>query len=107
MRIVILVEGRTEKAFAPHLLKRLTGSNRNAPGNFPEAVNHDKSPAYWLAEVFRTGSKTASYVKTRDAGRILQGEDLSVAIDACPELKSFVDTIVKLCGPKRKSGQGK
>ena len=86
-------------------IKKLTGSNRSAPGNFPEAVNHGKSPAYWLAEVFRTGSRTASYVKTRDAGRILKGEDLSVAIDSCPELKAFVNTIVKLCGPKRKSGK--
>lgn len=67
-------------------------------------MNHEKSPAHCLAEVFRTGSKTAGYVKTRDAGRILRGEDLSVAIDACPELKAFVNTIVKLSGRKRKSG---
>jgi len=109
-----------EKRFYPHValhdfeawllpywekIKKLTGSNRSAPGNFPEAVNHGKSPAYWLAEVFRTGSRTASYVKTRDAGRILKGENLSVAIGSCPELKAFVDTILKLCGPKGKSGK--
>ena len=39
-------------------------------------------------------------VKARDAGRILAGEDLSVAIDKCPELKAFVDTIVTICRPK-------
>jgi hypothetical protein len=50
-----------------------------------------------LAEVFRTGPKTRSYVKARDAGRILAGEDLSLAIDKCPELKAFVDTILTLC----------
>jgi hypothetical protein len=78
-------------------IQKLTGSNRKAPGAFPESVNHNKSPAYWLAEVFRTGPKTQSYVKARDAGRILAGEDLSLAIDKCPELKAFVDTIVTLC----------
>ena len=75
-------------------IKRLTGSNRKAPGSSPEEINHDKSPAYHLKEAFRTGSKTESYVKTRDAGRILKDEDLSVAIHACPELKAFVDRII-------------
>ena len=36
----------------------------------------------------------------REAGRILKDEDLSVAINACPELKAFVETIVTLCSPK-------
>jgi hypothetical protein len=84
-------------------IKQLTGSNRNAPGLHPEEVNHANSPAYRLAEVFRIGSKTQSYVKTRDAGRILRGEDLSVAINACPELKAFVDRIIELGG---KTGRG-
>jgi Domain of unknown function (DUF4276) len=79
-------------------IKKLTGSNRRAPGPSPEAVNHAKSPAYWLAEVFRTGPRTQGYVKARDAGRILKDEDLSVAINACPELMAFVERIVSLCG---------
>jgi hypothetical protein len=78
-------------------IKKLSGSNRKAPGPDPEKVNHGNSPAYRLAEVFRTGSKNQRYVKARDAGRILTGEDLSVAINACPELKAFVDTITTLC----------
>jgi hypothetical protein len=102
-----------EKRFHPHValhdfeawllpywdrIKELTGSNRKAPGPSPEAVDHGKSPAYRLAEVFRTGPKTQGYVKTRDAGRILMGADLSVAINACPELKAFVETITRLSG---------
>ena len=79
-------------------IKKLTGSNHKSPGSSPEKVNHVDPPAYRLAEVFRTGSKTQSYVKTRDAGRILKGEDLSIAINACPELKAFVDTIIRLSG---------
>jgi hypothetical protein len=108
----------SEKRFYPHValhdfeawllpywekIKRLAGSNRKSPGPFPEKVNHDKSPAYVLAEVFRTGSKGIDYVKTRDAGRILKGEDLSLAIEACPELKAFVETIIELCDPKPKA----
>ncbi len=104
-----------EKRFYPHValhdseawllpywekIKKITGSNRKAPGRAPEKVDHGNSPAYRLAETFRTGSKTKSYVKARDAGRILKDEDLSVAIDACPELKAFVETIVTLCSPK-------
>jgi Domain of unknown function (DUF4276) len=78
-------------------IKKLTGSNRKAPDSSPEKVDHGNSPAYRLAEVFRTGSKTQGYVKTRDAGRILKDEDLSVAINAYPELKAFVDRIISLC----------
>ena len=78
-------------------IKKLTGSNRKTPGSSPEQVNHGNSPAYRLAEVFRTGSKTQDYVKARDAGRILKDEDLMVAINACPELKAFVNTILCLC----------
>ena len=81
-------------------IKKLTGSNHKAPRLSPEKVNHGKSPAYHLAEVFRTGSKTRSYVKARDAGRILKDEDLSVAVNACPELKAFVDTVISFCAAK-------
>jgi hypothetical protein len=63
-------------------------------------VNHGNSPAYRLKEVFRIGSKTDSYIKTRDAGRILKDQDLGVAITACPELRSFVNTIITLSGGK-------
>jgi hypothetical protein len=79
-------------------IKRLAGSNRAPFGPHPEQINHMNPPAHRLQEVFRTGSKKRSYVKTRDAGRILEGEDLMVAADACPELKAFLNTILSLCG---------
>jgi hypothetical protein len=106
-----------EKRFHPHValhdfeawllpywekIQRLTGSNRNAPGPFPEQINHGKSPACWLEDVFRTGSKTSNYIKTRDAGRILENEDLAVAIEACPELEKLVETITELSNPRKK-----
>ncbi|MCA8994274.1 MAG: DUF4276 family protein [Planctomycetaceae bacterium] len=78
-------------------IQKLTGSNKTVPGKNPETVNHGNPPAYRLADVYRTGSKTKSYKKTVDAGRILEGEDLTVAINACSELKSLVNTILSLC----------
>lgn len=105
-----------EKRFHPHValhdfeawllpywkkITTLTGSNHKAPRTSPEKVNHGNSPAYRLADEFRTGPKTRSYVKARDAGRILKDEDLLVSINACPEFKAFVNTILNLCDKKK------
>ncbi|MDY0169075.1 MAG: DUF4276 family protein [Thermoguttaceae bacterium] len=76
---------------------RLAGSNRAPFGPNPEQVDHLSPPAHRLQEVFRTGNRRRSYVKTRDAKRILLGEDLLIAANACPELKAFLNTIVTLC----------
>ena len=103
-----------EKRFYPHValydfeawllpywdkIQSLTGSNRKAPAENPETVNHHNPPAHRLAEIYRTGSKSKKkYIKTREAGRILKGEDFLVAINACSELKAFVNRILELCG---------
>jgi hypothetical protein len=57
----------------------------------------DVCPA-WIQEAFRTGNRKRAYIKTRDAGRILLNRDLTVAANACPELKSFLNTLLTLCG---------
>jgi hypothetical protein len=77
-------------------IQKLAGHNRNAPSVNPEAVNHDKPPASHIKEIFEAGKCRDSYVKPRDAGRILRENDLSIAINQCAELKAFVDTIVSL-----------
>lgn len=76
---------------------KLAGSNRNTPSPRPESVNHIRPPSVWIQEVFRTGTGKRSYVKTRDANKILSGKDLTVAANVCPELKSFLNTILTLC----------
>jgi hypothetical protein len=81
-------------------VKELSGSNRNAPGKHPEKVNHQKSPAKWLDEIFRSGTKHKYYVKPIHAARILRGQDLMVSANVCPELKLFLNTILKLSGGK-------
>ena len=79
-------------------IQLIAGSHRASPGTHPETVNHGKPPAHRLKEAFITGSKGRSYVKPRDAARILRGQDLSVAARACPELKAFLNTLLVICG---------
>ena len=78
-------------------IRKLTGSNKTKPGNEPEKVNHGNPPSKRIGEAYQTGKKKP-YQKVLDAPRILAEQDLNVAIEACPELKSFVNTILKLCG---------
>lgn len=80
--------------FWPTILQ-LAKHNAKPPGR-PEAVNHTRPPSHRIREVFRLG-KRRDYVKTRDAKKILEGKDLSIAAEACPELKAFINTILTLC----------
>lgn len=79
-------------------IQKLTGSDRKSPGDDPEQVNLNNPPAFRIADVYRTGPKSKAYVKPRDAGRILRNENLTVAVNACSELKAFVNRILALCG---------
>ena len=78
-------------------IQRLSGSNRASPGAQPEHINHQNPPSHRIQEAFRTG-KGGSYVKARDALSILKGKDLLVSANACPELKSFLNTLLELAG---------
>jgi len=79
-------------------IQRLARHNRNAPFGNPERINHDNPPAYRIKEIFEAGDCRDSYVKPRDAGRILRENDLSVAVGQCAELKAFVNTILDVSG---------
>lgn len=79
-------------------IQKLAGHNKTAPGYYPETVNHQHPPSHHIKDIFRMGSRHKDYIKPRDASRILRDNDLSVAIDMCPELKAFVNTILSLCG---------
>lgn len=79
-------------------IQKLAGHNKNVPAGNPETVNHNNPPAYRIKEIFEIGTCRDSYVKPRDAGHILSKNDLSVAVDACPELKALVNTIISVCG---------
>ena len=79
-------------------IQKLADSNKSSPGVHPEQVNHNKPPAEHIRDLFRTGTKGKRYIKPRDGSRILRDNDLLVTADACPELKAFLNTILRLCG---------
>lgn len=79
-------------------IQKLAGHNTAAPAGNPETVNHNNPPARRIKAIFRIGTCRDSYVKPREAGRILRDNDLSIAIKACPELKALINTIIHVCG---------
>lgn len=78
-------------------IQHLAGHNQAAPAGNPETVNHGAPPAHRIKALFEAGQCRDSYVKPRDAGRILKDNDLSIAINRCGELKALVNTIITLC----------
>lgn len=78
-------------------IQRLAQHNRTAPAGPPESVNHNHPPSFHIKAIFRTGDGPRHYTKTRDAARILRENDLSVAAAACPGLRAFLNTILRLC----------
>jgi hypothetical protein len=102
-----------EKRFYPHAaqydfeawllpywddIKRLSGSNRNAPSENPESVNHLSPPAHRIAEVLSTGTKKTYYNKPIHAGKILDGKDLTIAAAKCRELRELLNTLATIGG---------
>jgi Domain of unknown function (DUF4276) len=75
-------------------IRKITRSNKRQPGSKPEIFNHGKSLADQLKVVFETGK----YKITTADGGILKDQDLTPAINAYPELKAFINTIVRLAG---------
>lgn len=78
-------------------IQELAKHNRSAPSGSPETVNHNKPPAYHIKEIFRIGKVKSDYNKPIHGAKILRKNDLMVAIQACPELKAFVNRIISLC----------
>jgi hypothetical protein len=77
-------------------IQEMAGHNKNVPSGSPEDVNHDKSPAYHITEIFRLGKKR-DYSKIRDADIILKKNGLGAAVNQCPELKLLINTILTHC----------
>jgi hypothetical protein len=82
-------------------IQKLAKHNRSAPSGLPETVNHQKPPSYWIKEIFSTGQCRRDYNKVIDGVAILKNNDLMIAIQACPELKAFVNRIISLCDEER------
>lgn len=82
-------------------IQRIAGHNRRAPAGPPEGINHNRPPSFHIKELFANGTCRSHYSKTRDANRILRGNDLALAVAQCPELKAFLNTIISLSGGAR------
>lgn len=78
-------------------IQKLAKHNKSAPSGKPEQINHNKPPSRHIKEIFELGKCWDSYVKPRDAKRILEGKNLRDAALVCPELKAFLNTILELC----------
>jgi hypothetical protein len=76
---------------------KLSGHQGAPPTGPPEKVNHDRPPSWYIKEAYRRGGKR-TYVKPRDAAKILEGCDLSTAADRCSELKQLINTFLRLGG---------
>jgi len=82
-------------------IQRLAKHNRSAPRGLPETVNHQKPPSYCIREIFSSGTRGKDYNKVIDGVAILKNNDLMIAIQACPELKAFVNRIISLCDEEK------
>lgn len=82
-------------------IQSLAKHNRSAPSGSPETVNHQKPPSYWIKEIFKLGGRQ-DYNKPIHGARILKDNNLMIAIQACPELKAFVNQIICLCDESKK-----
>jgi hypothetical protein len=79
-------------------IQQLAGHNKACPAGDPERVNHTRPPSKHIRDIFENGTCRDSYVKPRDAARILRENDLGVAVERCAELKALVNTILAVCG---------
>ncbi|MBL8179516.1 MAG: DUF4276 family protein [Bryobacterales bacterium] len=79
-------------------IQKLAKHNRTCPSGNPELVNHHHPPARRIMEMFEIGQCRDSYVKPRDAGRILRTHGLDGAVQQCAELRALVNTILRVSG---------
>jgi len=64
----------------------------------PEEVNHDNPPARRVRALFQEGKPPRKYKKPVDGMKLFEKLDLAEVASVCPELKSFLDKLLQLCG---------
>jgi hypothetical protein len=80
--------------FWTEIARRLNVQAR-PPGAAPEQVNDEKPPSHHLKELYRRAKQ--KYEKPVDAAKILKRHRIEAAADKCPELRSLLDTLTRLC----------
>jgi len=72
------------------------GVHHAAPGPQPEQVDLNHPPSHRLEELYRLARPRRKYIKTIEMAAILQGKDLTIAADLCPEFKRLLNTLLSL-----------
>lgn len=72
------------------------GVRKAKPGIYPEQVNLERPPSKHLNELYRTAKPPRKYIKPIEMATILRDQDLTVAANQCPELKSLLNTLLYL-----------
>ena len=72
------------------------GRRQRPPGARPEHVDLNRPPSKHLVELYRLARR--KYDKPRDGAAILRDQDLTIAANACPELKALLNTILDCAG---------
>ncbi len=75
---------------------RRLGVWRQPPGGNPEEVDLEHPPSRHLSDLFRLARR--SYNKPADARAILERNGLVAAASQCPELRSFLNTLLTSAG---------
>jgi len=70
--------------------------NAASPGANPEQVNGQKPPSHHFKELYRRAKR--EFDKVLDGPRWLKSERLASAAGHCPELKSFLNSLLELAG---------
>ncbi len=68
--------------------------SQGKPGSDPEQVDGVRPPSYRLKELYQRVHR--EYTKTLEMPLVLEGKDLTIAANACPELKSLLNTLLQL-----------
>ena len=75
---------------------RHVGVKQGSPSGNPEQVNDIRPPSYHLKDLYQRAKPPHKYVKTTEMPAILKNKDLTISANACPELKSLLNTLLTL-----------
>lgn len=73
-------------------------SNPKPWGLRPEDINHNNPPAHRLRDLFSQGKPPRKYKKPIDGKKLFEKLDLAQVAAVCPELKAFLNTLLRLSG---------
>jgi ribosomal protein RSM22 (predicted rRNA methylase) len=111
VRISIICEGKTEQAFKPQLIAFLKTRLAQQMPSLKFDPHHGAIPVEnklrrIVSNLLDTGkNRSDAVIALTDVYPAFNDADLMVSINACSELKAFVNTILTLCGADARSAE--